>query len=63
MKTELSINRFREIPASEQREINGGLGALAVALIVAAVGSAIDAVIDDWDNFKNGLSGQPEVKN
>lgn len=45
----------KELSLREKNEINGGsilwkiLGALAVALI------------DDWDNFKRGLAGEPEV--
>jgi len=24
---------------------------------------AIDNILNDWDNFKNGLAGRPEEKN
>jgi len=48
-------NGTTDLSFSEQKEINGGLfwEALVVAVIVA--------VIDDWDNFKAGLSGRPEM--
>jgi len=40
---------------TEQRDVNGGFiwGALIVAAFVA--------VINDWDNFKDGIAGKPEV--
>ncbi len=62
MKTEMSLEGFSEISRSEQQEINGGiwpiLGKIAAGIIIAAA----TAVIDDWDNFKNGLQGLPETK-
>lgn len=59
----MSLEGFSEVSRSEQQEINGGfwpilLGRIAVGLIVAAA----TEVIDDWDNFKNGLQGLPENK-
>ncbi len=40
-------------------ETRGGfLGIIAAGLIIAA-GAAI---INDWDNFKAGLMGRPEIK-
>ncbi len=63
MKTELSLSGFREIPAVEQQEINGGFGGLGIALLAAVIGAVAEALIDDWDNLKNGLQGLPEEKN
>ena len=50
------MESFKEIPLPEQQELNGG-----IAPFLAALGIAVFvAVIADWDNFKNGLTGQPE---
>ena len=47
--------QITDLTLTEQREINGG--AIWQALVIAA----IVAVITDWDNFKAGLSGKPEL--
>jgi hypothetical protein len=58
MNNELCMGGFREIPAEEQQHLNGG-----VLPFLAAVGIvAITQIILDWDNFINGLTGQPEEK-
>ena len=49
-------HQISDLTLIEQREINGGI--LWEALVVAAV----VAVIADWDNFKAGLAGKPEIK-
>ena len=59
MKNELAIENFNEIPAQEQQGINGGFWQILVSIGIIA----IDEIIDDWDNFKNGLTGRPEEKN
>ena len=58
MESELCIDSFREIPLLEQQKLNGGIAPFLVALGIALV----EAVIADWDNFKNGLTGNPEEK-
>ena len=58
MKTELCIDSFKEIPVQEQQELNGGILPFLAAIAVVAV----SRVIIDWDNFKNGLRGLPEMK-
>lgn len=58
MKSELSIKSFQEIPAGEQQDINGGILPFLAAIAVAVA----EEIIRDWDNFKNGLTGQPEEK-
>jgi hypothetical protein len=56
MESELCMESFKEIPLPEQQELNGG-----IAPFLAALGIAVFvAVIADWDNFKNGLTGQSE---
>lgn len=62
MKTEMSLEGFSEISLSEQQEINGGIWPLIGRIVVGAAIAAVTAVIDDWDNFKNGLQGLPENK-
>ena len=44
-----------DLTLTEQRDVNGGFiwGALIVAAVVA--------VISDWDNFKAGIAGKPEI--
>jgi len=47
--------RVTDLTLTEQKEVNGGIfwEALVIAVVVA--------VIDDWDNFKRGISGKPEI--
>lgn len=47
--------QIRDLTLTEQKEVNGGV--IWAALIVAA----FVAVISDWDNFKAGLAGKPEI--
>jgi hypothetical protein len=52
-------NDFLPLGRDEMYETRGGfLGIIAAGLIIAA-GAAI---INDWDNFKAGLMGRPEIK-
>jgi hypothetical protein len=49
---------FRSLEREELYQTRGGvLAAIAAGLIIAA-GAAI---INDWDNFKAGLMGRPEM--
>ena len=51
---------FQLLNKEEMYETRGGiLAAIAAGLLIAA-GAAI---INDWDNFKAGLMGRPEIKN
>ena len=59
MKTDHGLELFREIPENQLSEICGGGGFVAM-LAAAAIGSAIKQIVEDWDNFKNGLAGRPE---
>ncbi|MFC2116221.1 hypothetical protein ACFLTU_07080 [Bacteroidota bacterium] len=50
---------FHPLNREEMHEVQGGfLGAVLIGLAIA--GGA--AIINDWDNFKNGLMGRPEVR-
>ncbi|MDX2431671.1 MAG: class IIb bacteriocin, lactobin A/cerein 7B family [Bacteroides sp.] len=62
MKTELALEGFSEISMSEQQEINGGIWPIIARILVGAAVAAATEIIDDWDNFKNGLQGLPETK-
>ncbi len=58
MKSELSIGNFNEIPEQELQGINGGY----LRFVFTIISAAVLEIIEDWDNFKNGLTGQPEEK-
>lgn len=58
MNTQLYPDHFRELPLQRQQEINGGILPFLVAIGIAATAE----IIRDWDNFKNGITGQPEEK-
>jgi len=47
--------QIADLTLTEQRDVNGGIvwGGLLIAAFVA--------VITDWDNFKAGLAGKPEI--
>jgi hypothetical protein len=50
---------YVELSRSELVKIEGGLWEIIVGGCVIAVFSKI---LDDWDNFKNGIAGRPEIK-
>ena len=50
--------KFHPMDRNELHETQGGAWAILIGIGIAA-GAAI---INDWDNFKNGLFGRPEVK-
>ncbi len=62
MKTELSLEGFSEISPNEQQEINGGILPILAGLLISLAVAAADNIMNDWDNFKNGLMGRPEEK-
>lgn len=50
---------LRELAPEEQLEINGGgFGLEALGGLLLAIAKE---VLSDWENFKRGLSGQPEI--
>ena len=55
MDTDFNIEHFTPVPETELQEINGG-NPFLVAIAVVCVAQ----IILDWDNFKNGLAGNPE---
>ncbi len=56
-ETQKLSEEFLPLRRDEMYEIHGG-GIIVAGLVIAA-GAAI---INDWDNFINGLMGRPEVK-
>lgn len=62
MKTEQTLEGFSEISMSEQQEINGGIWPIIARIVVGLAIAAGTELIDDWDNFKNGLMGRPETQ-
>jgi hypothetical protein len=63
METNLKAEGFQELSSDQHRHILGGALPFLIGLGIAAAGAAIQNIITDWDNFKNGLTGEPEVKN
>lgn len=56
-----NMKNFEELSFEEMRSVEGGLGfweTVGAGLIVAT----FVAIVDDWDNFKAGLQGKPEIK-
>ena len=49
--------KFHPLEREEMHEIQGGILLLIIAGLTVAGGAAI---INDWDNFKNGLFGRHE---
>ena len=62
MRKELLLEGFSEVSQSEQQEINGGLLPFFLGVLSGIAIAAATELIDDWDNFKNGLKGLPEQK-
>ncbi len=56
----VSENGFTPLDEVEIRNTRGGLGILALVLIGLA-GAAGAEIFGDWDNFKAGLTGKPEM--
>ncbi len=55
-KFDIAAAGLQPLTKQEETEISGGW----VAMVRAIVGAAVSAIINDWDNFKNGLAGRPE---
>ncbi|WP_321515209.1 hypothetical protein [Marinifilum fragile] len=49
----------QEMNTKEIKEIDGGIfGAILAGVVIAGA----TVVFTDWDNFKKGLMGEPEIK-
>ena len=53
---------FVPLRQDEMVETNGGCPAILVPILIATATAAITEIISDWDNFKAGLAGRPEIK-
>ncbi len=62
MKTFEKSNEMQILDQKELLEITGGV-AWFVPILIAAGCAAVEEVIRDWDNFKAGLLGKPEIHN
>jgi hypothetical protein len=51
--------KVAELNAQEVQETEGGIGILAT-IATGLIISAGEEIIQDWDNFKSGLNGEPE---
>lgn len=53
-------NNYVQLSETELRQTEGGsiLGGLAIGVAITIFAQ----IIGDWDNFKNGIAGRPEVK-
>ena len=60
----MKIEKFnvKELSLTEQTDVNGGFFGLD-DLIIGLIIVAATAVVSDWDNFKRGLAGKPEIVN
>jgi lactobin A/cerein 7B family class IIb bacteriocin len=58
------MEKFKELSIEEMQEVEGGLGfwaTVGAGIIVGLTVATFVAVIEDWDNFKAGLNGEPEI--
>jgi hypothetical protein len=60
MESIKNLKDFQELAPSEMDGISGGVIWYIIGGLVIAVAKE---VIHDWDNFKAGLTGQPEINN
>jgi hypothetical protein len=57
---EIRSSSFTELTKKEQQEITGGNW--GVNFWGPVLAQAVKEIVSDWDNFKRGLTGQPEVR-
>ena len=60
MKTIEQLNEIQFLDQQEMLETSGGVMWI-VPILIAAGCAAVEEVIRDWDNFKAGLLGKPEI--
>jgi hypothetical protein len=53
------MSYYRELNKDELSGIYGGVIWYIVGGVIIAV---VNEIVSDWDNFKAGLRGQPEIK-
>ncbi|MBE9481539.1 MAG: hypothetical protein IMY69_07585 [Bacteroidetes bacterium] len=59
----LELEKFgvQEMNTKQMKETNGDFGILAAIAIGIGIAAGAE-ILDDWDNFKAGLKGEPEQK-
>ena len=57
---DVSKNRFIPLSEEETQNTRGGVGILAAIAIGLAIAAGAE-IFSDWDNFKAGLMGRPEI--
>jgi len=62
MKTLENLHEIHYLDQKEMLETSGGV-AWFLPIAIAAACAAVEEVIRDWDNFKAGLLGKPEIHN
>jgi len=60
MKTIEQLNDIQLMDQKELLETSGGV-AWFLPILIAGACAAVEEVIRDWDNFKAGLLGKPEI--
>lgn len=55
------MEKFENLSFKEMTEVNGGLSFIAT-IAAGIIIYAASEIINDWDNFKAGLKGEPEIK-
>ena len=61
MKTLEKSNEMQILSHKEMLETSGGV-AWFIPILIAGACAAVEEVIRDWDNFKAGLLGKPEIQ-
>ena len=57
---DVSENRFIPLSEEEIQNTRGGIGILAAIAIGLTIAAGAE-ILGDWDNFKAGLMGRPEI--
>ena len=57
---DVSKNRFIPLSEEEAQNTRGGFGVLAAIAVGLAIAAGAE-IFSDWDNFKAGLMGRPEI--
>ena len=57
----VSKNGFLPLKEDEIQNTRGGFG-IAALILIGLAGAAGAEIFGDWDNFKAGLMGQPEIE-
>ncbi|HVT73904.1 MAG TPA: class IIb bacteriocin, lactobin A/cerein 7B family [Lacunisphaera sp.] len=52
---------MKDMTENEMQSTSGGLGFLATVAVGLIVGAAVN-IMNNWDDFKDGLAGRPVQK-